>query len=109
MSRKIIVLSKNLSKHWFILSFFIIALVVFFVSFFKVLELKDFNLELPENCDSAYNTCFKNGEESTPSRFILLKESYFSKNCENKDFDECLKGCSENNQCALETKTDENN
>ena len=79
MSRKITVLLKNLSKHWFILSFFAISLAVLFVSFFKVFELKDFLVEFPESCDVDSNTCVEVDGELSPSRFILLKESYFSK------------------------------
>ncbi|KKR60882.1 hypothetical protein A3G48_02215 [Candidatus Nomurabacteria bacterium RIFCSPLOWO2_12_FULL_40_42] len=103
MSRKITVLLKNLSKHWFILSFFAISLAVLFVSFFKVFELKDFLVEFPESCDVDSNTCVEVDGELSPSRFILLKESYFLKNCENKDFDECMKRCETDSACTTET------
>lgn len=104
MLRKIIVLLKNLSRHWFILSFFAISLAVIFISFFKILKLKDFLVEFPESCDADSNTCVEIDGELSPSRFIMLKENYFLKNCENKDFDECMKKCETDNACTIETK-----
>lgn len=104
MSIKIIVVLKNLSKHWFISSFFAISLAVLFICFFKILELKDFMVEFPENCDANSNTCVKVDGELNPSRFILLKESYFLNNCEKKDFDECMKRCETDSACTLKTK-----
>jgi len=103
MSRKIIVLLKNLSRHWFILSFFAILLAVIFISFFKVIELKDFLVKFPESCDADSNTCVEVDGELSPSRFIVLRESYFLKNCENKDFDECIKRCETDSACTIET------
>jgi len=95
---------KNLNKYWFISSFFAISLVVLFVSFFKVFELKDFLIEFPESCDVASNTCVEVDGELSPTKFIMLRESYFLKNCENKDFDECVKKCETDNTCTIETK-----
>ena len=66
--------------------------------------LKDFKVEFPENCDANQNTCVNVGGTLTPTRFILLKENYFLKNCENKDFDECMKRCEIDNACTIETK-----
>ena len=108
MSRKITVLLKNLSKHWFILSFFAISLAVLLTldkhkQINNRFELKDFLVEFPESCDVDSNTCVEVDGELSPSRFILLKESYFLKNCENKDFDECMKRCETDSACTTET------
>lgn len=97
-------MSKNLSKYWFISFFLAVSLTVFFVSFLKVLVLKDFTIELPENCDSADNTCLNGDAGLTPNRFLLLKESYFLKICKNIDFDECIKRCETDSACTPETK-----
>lgn len=104
MSRKITALLKKLSKYWFISSFFTILLVVLFISFFKIFELKNFLVEFPENCDVDSNTCVMVDGELSPSRFILLQESYFLKNCENKDFNECMEKCEADKACATKTK-----
>lgn len=103
MLKKTIALLKNLNKYWFVLSFFAISLVVFFISFFKVFELEDFTVEFPESCDVDSNTCVEVDGELSPSRFLLLKESYFLKNCENKDFNECMKNCETDRACKIET------
>jgi len=99
-----IVLLEKLNKYWFILIFFIILLTVFFLSFFKIIVLKDFIIFFPENCDSLNNNCvvYVDEEDAIPTRFIVLKENYFLKNCKNKDFDECLVTCSIDNMCTLE-------
>ena len=106
MSKKITALLKNLSRYWFILSFFAISLAVISISFYNVFELKSFLVELPESCDVDYNTCVKVDEELTPSRFILLEENYFLRNCENKDFNECMEICEADNAC--ETRNNQN-
>lgn len=105
MSVKIIALLKNFNRGWFMLSFAIILFAVVLICFMKIFILKDFLVEFPENCDADSNTCIKVGEDLTPTRFILLKESYLLQNCSDQYFEACLKKCEGDGVCTLETDT----